>query len=296
MRYFNIILVILFASPLLSCEDVVPVDITPSAAQLAVDGDITTSVQPDTVRLMMTVPYLDNSRNIPFVNDALVVIEEKESSLSDTLRSIGDGNYITTKLRGKINRNYILTIEYQGEKYTAETTIKRVARIDSVLTDYREESEFGRKPGYYIDLLANDLPGIGDCYRLKVYRNGILYNRPNDLNLAYDASFSKGGSTDGTRFIFPIRESLNPSSTTNEDNPPFELNDKVRVEITSLTEDHFEFYRSLRDELNNGGLFATPPANLKTNIKNVNRSSEKQAVGWFGGSAISSMEITITKP
>ena len=75
----------------------------------------------------------------------------------------------------------------------------------------------------------------------------------------------------------------------------FRENDKVRVELLSITEAHFDFWLQLRQELNNAGLFARPSARIPSNINNVNANSAKQASGWFGTSAISSMEVKIDK-
>jgi hypothetical protein len=45
--------------------------------------------------------------------------------------------------------------------------------------------------------------------------------------------------------------------------------------------------------LNNAGLFSRPAANIPTNIRNSNANSKLQGAGWFGVSAVSSLEVTI---
>jgi hypothetical protein len=75
----------------------------------------------------------------------------------------------------------------------------------------------------------------------------------------------------------------------------FRENDKVRVELLSITEAHFDFWLQLRQELNNAGLFARPAARIPSNINNVNPNSSKQVSGWFGTSAVSTMEVKIEK-
>jgi hypothetical protein len=69
----------------------------------------------------------------------------------------------------------------------------------------------------------------------------------------------------------------------------------VKVELLSITEAHFDFWTQLRQELNNAGLFARPAARIPSNINNVNANSTKQASGWFGTSAVSTMEVKIDK-
>lgn len=277
-----------------SCEDVVPITIEEGTSQLSVDGMITNLGYPDTVVLTRTVAYLNNNEEIPTVKNAIVVITTDNGNIVDTLNNLGNGKYVTTKIQGEVGKKYELFIDYEGEKFYSITEIKRVPPIDSIVTDFRQEGKYGREPGYFIDFFAKDLPGLGDTYRLKVYRNGVLFNRPSDLIISFDGSFSSDAPTDGFRFVFPIRESLNPRPNEG-DAAPYVPGDVVKVEILSLTEDHYGFLREIRTQLNNGGLFASPPANLSTNIMNLNPNSEKKAVGWFGGSAISSSTITISE-
>jgi hypothetical protein len=74
---------------------------------------------------------------------------------------------------------------------------------------------------------------------------------------------------------------------------PFVENDKIKVELWSISEDQFNFYSQARLELNNAGLFSRPAANIPTNIKNVNPASRLQGAGWFGVSAVSSLETVV---
>jgi hypothetical protein len=86
-------------------------------------------------------------------------------------------------------------------------------------------------------------------------------------------------------FNLPIRASINPEL--------YSANDKVKVELYSISLDQFSFYSQARLELNNAGLFSRPAANIPTNIKNSNANSSLQGAGWFGVSAVSSLEVTI---
>jgi hypothetical protein len=91
--------------------------------------------------------------------------------------------------------------------------------------------------------------------------------------------------TDGLLFILPIRRSISPRLYVEKD--------KIKVELWSISEDQFNFYSQARLELNNAGLFSRPAANIPTNIKNVNPASRLQGAGWFGVSAVSSLETVV---
>jgi hypothetical protein len=81
----------------------------------------------------------------------------------------------------------------------------------------------------------------------------------------------------------PVRTAISPEL--------YEAKDKIKVEIYSITNDQFSFYSQARLELNNAGLFAIPAANIPTNIQQT--AGSMQAAGWFGVSAVSSLETVV---
>ena len=122
---------------------------------------------------------------------------------------------------------------------------------------------------------------------MKIYKNDTLKNAADNIVIAYDAIGNKSPFGDGLAFILPIRRLANTEL--------YRENDKLRVELLSITEAHFDFWLLLRQELNNAGLFARPASRIPSNVTNINANSAKQATGWFGTSAVSSMEVKIDK-
>jgi hypothetical protein len=210
---------------------------------------------------------------------------EITDSLNQIFRFIDDnkdGNYTWKPTAaipnlGKIGMNFTLTVINKTETFKASSKLNRTALFDSLTIEFKKEGEFntGAKEGYYAILYARDNIGVGDCYRIKSFRNDSLFAKSQELNLAYDASFSKGGSTDGTSFILPIRNAINRRGEI------YKVGDKVQVDIISITEPTFEYYKRIQTQQQNGGLFANPPANVGTNIINANKNSQIQALGWF---------------
>jgi hypothetical protein len=86
-------------------------------------------------------------------------------------------------------------------------------------------------------------------------------------------------------FNLPIRRAINPEL--------YVANDKLKLELYSISLDQFSFYSQARLELNNAGLFARPAANIPTNLVNTNKNSNLQGSGWFGVSAVSTLETVI---
>jgi hypothetical protein len=117
-----------------------------------------------------------------------------------------------------------------------------------------------------------------------------LLSKPSEINIAYDAGFSPGGSFDGITFIPPIRD-INPTDLDEDDQPlaPYEIGDSVYVEIHSITYQSFTFLSQVITQTDRPGgfgeLFSTPLANVSTNITTVN-SGPLKAVGFFTVSAV----------
>jgi len=255
------------------CEDVIDVKLDQGETLLVVDGWITSQPAPYTVRLTTTAPYFTNAPT-PVVPGALLVITDSEGA-RDTLKESKPGVYVTQKIQGKIGHSYELSIKVNGEEYTARTEIKRVPAIDSLTVKYQKESAFFETEGYYVYYNGPEPAGVGDFYRFKIYRNDTLLSRPADLIFAEDRL------VDGN-YIEAIQ--MNSQG--------FKKGDRIRGENWTITEDAYQYYLELYVQINNGGLFSNPPANVRTNIRNVNPNG-KRAVGWFGGAGVSSQEITI---
>jgi hypothetical protein len=60
--------------------------------------------------------------------------------------------------------------------------------------------------------------------------------------------------------------------------------------LYSITEEAFNFWVEVRDQLQNGGLFAIPLANVRTNLVNTNANSKERAVGFFCTSAVTTLQ------
>jgi hypothetical protein len=89
-------------------------------------------------------------------------------------------------------------------------------------------------------------------------------------NLSDNAYAINDDLTDGSRVQGPI---LNRE--------PFKPGTAVTVSLVSMTEDAFYFFTELQVQLNNGGLFSQPPANVRTNFKNITPSSKTRTSGYF---------------
>lgn len=259
---------------LIGCTDVVSLTVPRGQPQLAVDGAITDQPGPYTVTLTQTAAYFDNSGPPP-VTGAVVQLRDNEGH-QEVLREQTPGHYVTSQLQGKIGNSYVLNIKAAGEEYEAATEIRRTPPVDSVSVTYREKNNANiDTTGYYLVYHGPELPGRGDYLRFKRSKNGRLTNKPANLTVSTDEL------VDGNYLNVEFG------------NPVLQKGDRGTVEINSLTADYFHFLRELKTQAENGGIFAASPANVRTNVKNVNAQSPKTAVGYFAGYPVRSASVVV---
>jgi hypothetical protein len=194
---------------------------------------------------------------------------------------------------GDIGHSYDLTVSIEGAIYTASSQMNRVPAVDSITFRFEKGNSFF-PDSYFGELYALDFEGPGDTYWIKTWKNGTLLSKPSEILVAYDAGFSAGGNIDGITFIQPIRDGINPFEQDEDDNflSPYSPGDSVYAEIHSITNDTFDFFSQLAIQTDRPGgfgeLFATPLANVPSNIRWNPESSMGRAVGFFNVAAVSS--------
>ncbi len=291
MRY----LLILCSLFLFACEEVVTLQSPVSNHYLVVESTLTNLPGPQKIILTQSQDYFDNGSS-PAIKGAEVIVRDDASNEYKFIESTETpGTYVwvpsaSKPIFGLVGRTYQLTVKAGSESYVASAKMNPVPPIDSIAykkatANPRQAADGKPKEGYEARFFGNDLVGEGSCYRLKYYKNGKLFNSPSNLVVFYDSALQKVSGTDGLMFNLPIRAAINPEL--------YEANDQLKVEIYSISLDQFSFYSQARLELNNAGLFSRPAANIPTNIKNTNSSSTMQGAGWFGVSAVSSLETVI---
>ncbi|GAA4412447.1 hypothetical protein GCM10023187_39530 [Nibrella viscosa] len=290
MKRYSLYLIAVWATlAVSSCETVIDAKLDEGPEQLSVDAIITDQPGIQAIRLTRTAPYFAN-RPAPIASGAVVTVTDNTGKTYAFTDPDNDGTYTWQPAGkdtlGKIGRTYLLNIQYQGETYRSVSRMNRVPTVDSII--FRKEKVNplpNAEEGYQAEFFARDPAGAPDYARIRFFRNGVLQNNPNNITVTYDGAFNGSGNTDGLLFIRPIRQSVNPEKFYAE-------NDTVMVEIQSITAEAFYFFLELRTQLTNGGLFATPPANVPTNILNANTNGPR-ATGFFIASAVRSLTVRV---
>ncbi|MGA0555921.1 DUF4249 domain-containing protein [Larkinella sp. VNQ87] len=283
---FSIVHILLLGLLLLgmtSCEDPIDINLQTGPSQLAVDGWLTDEPGPQTIKLTRTTGYFDAAQP-PAALGATVIVADEDSVIHEFVDVKNNGNYVWTPKNGekfgKIGKRYLLGIRYEGQEYYAISEMRRVPPVDSLVFREEKPNPLESRTAFQAEFYARDIPGGTDYYWIRTYRNDRRLDATSNIVVSYNGSFNGSADTDGLLFIQPIRQSINIDSLYNR-------NDQIKVEVLSITPDAFYFFLQLSEQINNGGLFASPPANVPTNIQNRNSSGPK-AVGFFGVSAMSS--------
>lgn len=275
-----------------SCEDTIEVDNGFESSQLVIDAWINSNIdETQTIILSLSQDYFDNRLPDP-ISDATVNVSSPTGSYDFVHTE--NGQYQWTPEAGKnigeIGDTYTLTVDYNGNTFTSSTQLNPVPEIDSIRI-YFEDEAFGADEGLYAELYARDLPGKGNTYWVKSYRNDTLLNKPQELNIIYDATFDAGTEIDGTAFIRPLRFAIN---ALDEDGFPraLESGEKVKSEIHSISNEAFRFLQIVQEQTTNGDntIFSLPVANSKGNIFDA---SGDRVLGVFNVAAISSLERVV---
>lgn len=295
--YKSISLIGIIALSLTSCEDVIDIRTRDGVQQLVVDAWITDELKPQVVKLTLSQNYFDNTPPPPVLG-ATVFMFSQDSTAYQFIDEKGNGEY-TYQLKdgksflNKVGQQYALFILYEGEQYVSASQLKPVPKIDSISYEAFTRpivTDTLPKKGFIAQFYAKDFEGKGDASWIRYKKNGKLKNKPNDITTAFDGSFSPGSDTDGLLFIQPIRQSINDFGEA-----LYQDGDLLEVNLYAITPEAFYFLFQVRQESSNAGIFATPPANIPTNIVNRNSSSKKTAIGFFGVSTVSTFKTIIDK-
>lgn len=279
-----------------SCEDIIDVTVEQKQKKIVVDAFVNNLPVTQQIKLTESIPYFSTPGQEPFIADATVLIADTSASNFKifTFLHTDSGVYEWTPKPTsgdtfQVGRQYALIIIHRGDTLISACKLNpTVTVIDSL----RTVPVKGNGPpfidsGKYVELFANDLPGMGNFYWVKTFRNDTFLNDIRNLNISQDMGNNSNGQ-DGGLFIYPIR-----FSGLNQFLRPYREGEKVRIEVHSITLETFFWFNLIVNERNNGGLFATPPVNIQSNIIPLNKNMERGIAGFFCISDVRSAEIRV---
>lgn len=277
-----------------SCEDVVQVKLDEGSKLYVIDAFINNLRQDQVVKITNNSSYF-SSGNPSGVSGANVVLVDLTDNRQFTFTHTSNGNYVfsgwLTDTIAKVGHDYKLMVEIDGNTYLATTRQKRPASIDSISVMLNDGSSGFGPPAnsndstYLCMLFAKDrADDVPDYYWIKTFRNDTLFSASEDLNLNIDGTGGEitDSSVDSLEFTPP--STLLGFKT-------YRRNDRCRVEVHSIMKDTYNFFVQAQAQINNGGLFATTPENVKTNISGPD--GKTKAIGWFSVASVASHTVLV---
>lgn len=250
-------LALMFSVFLMSCEEVIDIDLHDTEPRTVIEAVITDQTGPYIVKLSKSGDYFVPNE-YQTISNALIQIEDY-TGISDNLVEVEPGIYHTNTLQGMPGNAYGIYISIENITYFAESIMPFPVEIDSISYEISENNGPGPNSdsNYILHCYFQDRVESEDFYRFRVYRNGVL-----DKNII----LSKDEFTNGNYLDFEIQQV-----------DSLQVNDLVTIELLTLNKENYDYFFSLSDALanGNGGFMSDAPANPDTNL-------DSEALGYFG--------------
>lgn len=248
---YTILISIIF----LGCEDVIDVELDTAPPRLVVEASINwfKGTAGDTQVITLTTTTSFYNEEVPPASGATVSITDTAGNEFIFTENGATGIYENNVFIPVIDREYTLTIVYQGETYTATETLKSVTELESV-----EQDDAGGFTGESTEIKINytDPAGEKNYYFFK-------FNSPysNDLDV-YDDKFFNGNQI----FALFFEEDFVPG-------------DEVTIQSFGISQGYYNYMFTLLSNLGEGG-FEPQPATVRGNIINQT-DPDNFAFGYF---------------
>lgn len=261
----NNINILLFFSLILtlSCDDF-ELELPDYDSQIVVDGWIEQGKTPKVI-LTLSAAYFSEIDSVSLrdlvVTRAKVVVSDGETTEILTLRPNDEYFppyvYEGIDMRGEVGKTYTLEVIYSDEYLTASTTIPSPVFMDSLWFELDEgEDSLG-----FIWARFQDNPIERNFYRLQTKRAGIDDKYVPTFIPNYDDKLFNGEEIEFA--IYKGEE--NPLA--GEGSIHFTLGDTIFLQVNSIDEQHYEFWKAVQQEkFNAGNPLASSNAKITTNI------------------------------
>ena len=243
-----------------SCTEKIDLNLKNSTPQLTIEGDLSDKPGPYYVILTKSRLY-DEDNSFTGLPSALVIISD-DAGNTDTLTKPIAGLYITNSIQGTIGRTYKLSVTAEGTTYESYCKMQPPVDIDSILLS--TETDFEGKVKAKADIEVRDPAGVLNFYRVISYLNG-------DMSSGFEVNRDR--LWDGKLRSFDVPHS------------DFKSGDTLQVDLLSLDEPAYNYFRQFNQNDNNFGAPAAPA--------NPDPAFTPAALGYFSAHSIKSKTIII---
>ncbi|MDR1345451.1 MAG: DUF4249 domain-containing protein [Bacteroidales bacterium] len=265
-----------------ACEKEIKVTLPDYSNKVVIEGSIENG-QPAVVMVTRSMPYfsyinIDTLMNKVFINNAIVTVTsssgESEQLVFTRASDISSFYfaYVSPTLRGEEGKIYTLKVEFDGQEYSAVTSILHPFALDSIgFAPFK-----GSDSTLSVRALMTDNPATTDYYRFQVkVRGKKLHDRfwASCMPVAFD-DLTFSGLTMNVEVLrtFPLRlflEDMNDEQRKEYNRRTYRKGDTVYVKYSCIDYDSYRYWITAAGELNGGNPFRSP-APIISNIKGNN--------------------------
>jgi len=273
MKTFNIILIAAIVFILTGChEDVIHVDLDTAEPRLVIDASIDwvkgTAGNEQKIKLSTTTGYYDEK--FPLVSGAIILVSNAANTVFDFIETPGTGEYICTNFEPVIGETYTLTVNLDGETYTATEILVGTPKIENTI----EQNDKGGMAGDEIEITYyyQDNGAEYNYYLYSVIMRHVIFPQ---------YSVENNEKNQG---------SLTPVFYSHED---LESGDIINLKLYGISKRYYNYMNKiLLASGNDDRPFPTTPASVRGNIVNQT-NSENFAYGYFRLSEVDTKDYTI---
>lgn len=272
MKLFKKILLIIIGFTVVSCEDVITVDLDTTAPRLVIDASIDwekgTTGNEQKIVLSTTTGYY--SAAFPTVSGAEITVTNTAGTVFSFTESGNTGEYLCNNFQPEIGETYQMVILLNGETYTASETL-------TASPDIMENIEQNNKGGMggdevEITFYYQDDPATTNYYLFGVKSSLVAF-----------PEYSVENDEDSNGNIVPEYHS-------NED---FKPGDVVNIRLYGISERYFNYMNKLIIASGaDTGPWPTTPSAVRGNIVNQT-DNQNFAFGYFRLAEVSTRAYTI---
>ncbi|MDR1876845.1 MAG: DUF4249 domain-containing protein [Flavobacteriaceae bacterium] len=274
MKIFKIILILTIGLFLTSCEDVIDVDLDTAAPRLVIDASIdwvkNTSGSEQKIKLSTTTGYYN--AEFPTVSGADIVVTNTANTVFNFVENPGTGEYICTDFEPIIGETYTLTINLNGETYTATEKLINVPDIKDTI----DQNDKGGIMGDNIEITYyyQDDPDHDNYYLNSIITSYIVFPQ-------YEVESDNNQQGNLISEIY-WHEDLKPG-------------DVINIKLYGISKRYYKYFNKILQASGNsggGGMFSTTPTAVRGNIVNQT-NGEKFPYGYFRLSEVDTKSYTI---
>lgn len=191
-----------------------------------------------------------------------------------------DSSNLSTAFVGELNSKYSLRIDWDGNEYTATTTIPKITKkIDSLFWQQAPGNNDSGKVALMV--IATDPPGYGDYIRYFTKRNDEPFYP--GLTSVFDDQI-----IDGTTYEVRIDRGVDRNASRPDDYMFFNKGDTITLKLCNIDKATFDFWRTMEFSYTSVGNPFSSPTQVLSNING-------NALGYFGGYAAQFRTIIVPK-